>query len=196
MIQLSPLVDTASAVRYEQDAFSMGGGGGSADYAFMLMFGFVVIETIMLTLFFSPVMLLTSSLLFYISYVWSRKNPSMSVNMWGVVINAVYVPWVMVAINVVLGAGVFEPLLGIAVGHLFYFLVDILPDLHDIDLLKTPEFLVSILGWGRPGSGVERSVPTANNNAMPAPGVVRPPRDVPRTGRASVWGTGRTLGSS
>lgn len=83
------------------------------------------------------------------------------------------------------------PLLGIAVGHLYYFLVDILPDLHDIDLLHTPKFLVDIFGWGTEGSGVRMERPP-----MPAPGVVRPPSDIPTTGRRSDWGRGRTLGSS
>lgn len=181
--------------RYEIDAFNMGGGGGSADYAFMLIFGLTVIEMIHLTLFYRPVFLIFTAVLFYIMYVWSRKNPSMSVNMWGIIINAVYLPWVSLFIHILIGGDVFQPLLGIASGHLFYFLVDILPDLHDIDLLKTPQFLVNLLGWGVPGSGVQRVNPN-QNNAMPAPGVVRPPQDTPRTGRPAAWGSGHTLGSS
>lgn len=87
-------------------------------------------------------------------------------------------------------------LLGIAVGHLFYFLVDVLPDLHDIDLLTTPQFLVNMLGWGREGSGVTMQRP-APRAGMPAPGNVQPPQDIPRTGGGrSRWGAGRTLGSS
>lgn len=181
--------------RYEKDAFTTGGGGGSADYAFMLIFGFAVMETIVLLLFYTPAFVLTSATISYISYVWSRKNPRMSVSLWGIHITAVYVPWVMLCIYLLIGMDIFYPLLGIAVGHLYYFLVDVLPDLHDIDLLKTPEFLVKLLGWGPVGSGVERVVPT-RDNAMAAPGVVRPPRDIPSTGRPTGWGTGRTLGSS
>lgn len=177
--------------RYEKDAFNTGGGGGSADYAYMLIFGFVVMETIMLLLFYSPLILITQGVLFYIMYVWSRKNPSMSVSMWGIVINAMYVPWVMIAIEVLLGYSIFLALLGIAVGHLFYFLVDVLPDLHDIDLLQTPQFLVKMLGWGSENSGVSMERPQ-----MRAPGSVQPPRNIPRTGRPSEWGGGRTLGSS
>ena len=96
--------------------------------------------------------------------------------------------------SLALGASIFQALLGIAVGHLFYFLVDVLPDLHDIDLLTTPQFLVNMLGWGREGSGVTRTAPRAG---MPAPGNVQPPRDFPRTGGGGAgWGSGRTLGSS
>lgn len=102
--------------------------------------------------------------------------------------------------RVLLGKSIFLALLGIAVGHLFYFLVDVLPDLHDIDLLQTPQFLVNMLGWGVEGSGVSMSAGGAGARAgaaeMPAPGTVRPPRDIPRTGGGSGWGAGRTLGSS
>lgn len=173
--------------RYEKDGFSMGGGGGSADFAFMFLFGVAVIETVMLVLFYQPLIFINTAILYYICYVWSRKNPTMSVSIWGVSINAVYVPWVLVSISMLLGASIFLPLLGIAVGHLFYFLVDVLPDLHDIDLLHTPQLFVKLLGWGTERTGVQMHPPARTaqgSGAMPA-----------RTGR-STWGTGRALGSS
>ncbi|CAN0235856.1 unnamed protein product [Ectocarpus fasciculatus] len=193
------------SMRYEKDGFSMGGGGGSADYAYMLLFGFVCIEASLLLLFYQPFMIFTEAIMFYICYVWSRKNPGKSVSFWGILVNALYVPWVMIAMRVVLGSSIFMALLGIAVGHLFYFLVDVLPDLHDIDVLQTPQFLVNMLGWGREGSGVSMQAGDGGGAAagaragaagMPAPGAVRPPRDFPRAGGGSGWGTGRTLGSS
>lgn len=102
--------------------------------------------------------------------------------------------------RVCMGSSVFHGLLGIAIGHLFYFLVDVLPDLHDIDLLRTPKIFVDVLGWGQEGSGVSMQAPGGGGGAgasgMAAPGNVRPPRDIPRTGRGAGWGFGRTLGSS
>eukprot|EP00903_Cladosiphon_okamuranus_P007621 g7390.t1 len=187
---------TMFSIRYEKDGFNTGGGGGSADFAYMLLFGFVVIEASLLLLFYQPFLIFTQAVFFYICYVWSRKNPSLSVSFWGVRINAPYVPWVMVTMNFIVGMSIFLPLLGIAVGHLFYFLVDVLPDLHDIDLLATPQFLVNMLGWGSEGSGVTMQRP-ATRPGMPAPGNVQPPRDIPRTGGGRYgWGAGRTLGSS
>lgn len=176
--------------RLEQDGFNVGAGGGSADFAFTLLFGITAIEALMLTLFYRPVILPFDALLFYVIYVWSRKHPTMSVSMWGVAITGVYVPWVMVSMYVLVGAPVFLALLGIAVGHLFYFLVDVLPDMHDVDLLRTPKFLVNLLGFGSDG-------PTGHSAqaGMAAPGNVRPPRDIPRAGH-SDWGRGQTLGSS
>lgn len=79
----------------------MGGGGGSADFAYMLLFGFVCIEASLLLLFYQPFMIFTEAIMFYICYVWSRKNPGMSVSFWGVHINALFVPWVMIALRYV-----------------------------------------------------------------------------------------------
>lgn len=179
-------------VRYEKDGFSTGGGGGSADFAFMLLFGNAVTVTIMLLLFFRPAMVLVKIMIFYISYVWSRKNPNTSVSFWGVLISTPYVPWVMLAIDWITGEDIFHPLMGIAVGHLYYFLVDVLPDLHGIDLVKTPAFLVRQLGWGIEGSGVTISAP---RTGVPGPRRDQPGGGNPRSGPRS-WGAGRPLGSS
>ena len=71
-------------VRYEKDGFGTGGGGGSADYAFMLMFGVTVMEAVELLLFYGPLIPMGNALYFYICYVWSRKNPSLSIDVWSV----------------------------------------------------------------------------------------------------------------
>lgn len=85
--------------RYEKDGFNTGGGGGSADYAYMLIFGLVCIEASLLLLFYQPFLMFTGALRFYIIYVWSRKNPGQSVSFWGIPINALHVPWVMIALR-------------------------------------------------------------------------------------------------
>ncbi|CAN0082872.1 unnamed protein product [Discosporangium mesarthrocarpum] len=178
------------SIRYEEDSFSTGGGGGSADYSVLLIFGLVVMETF--SVLFLQLPFITSAMLFMIAYVWSRKNANSAVSFFGVAVQAVYVPWVMVGINVLMGMGLTEALLGIGVGHLYYFLIDILPDTHNIDLIQTPGFLVTLFGWGRADSGVQRFAP---QGGMAAPGVVPPPRAPGRVGGPS-WGPGRTLGVS
>ncbi|CAN0116814.1 unnamed protein product, partial [Phaeothamnion confervicola] len=127
------------SLRYEEEPFNTGGGGGSADYACMLLFGIAVMDTLSLAFFSLP--FLSSPLMYYIIYVWSRKSPDTPVSYWGVVVQAVYAPWVLLAFNVVTGDSVFAPLLGIGVGHLFYFLVDVLPDSHGVDKVSTPAYL-------------------------------------------------------
>jgi hypothetical protein len=44
----------------------------------------------------------------------------------------------MVAFNLLTGTSAFNPLLGIGVGHLYYFLVDVLPDQYGKEPLFTP----------------------------------------------------------
>lgn len=149
------------SIRLEKDCFSMGAGGGSADFAFTLMFAFVVFEATLLLLFYQPFLFFgDDGLLFYLAYVWSRKNPKQSVSFWGIGVSAPFVPWVLLAVKAFMGKPIFLGLMGIAIGHLFYFLVDVLPDVHGVDLLHTPRFLVNWLGWGAKGSGVYMEPPT------------------------------------
>lgn len=94
--------------RLEEDPFPSG-GGPTADYAFMLFFGAVVlwvrvfgclyrestavlclltamdacISLLQVIAFFMGLPFLGSSLIFMIVYVWSRRNPTMPVAIWG-----------------------------------------------------------------------------------------------------------------
>ncbi len=99
-----------------------------------------------------------------------------------------------------MGAGLTNNLLGIGVGHAYYFLVQVLPATHGIIIVKTPSFLITWLGDGVEESGVQRFAP---------PGATAPPTYIQTTrderGRESSsssglrhrWGgEGRVLGSS
>eukprot|EP00953_Heterococcus_sp_UTEX-ZZ885_P001682 1434-Heterococcus_DN1.PRE.1 len=59
------------SIRYEKDAFDTGGGGGSADYLWMLVFGTTVLSILSLAFFQLP--FLSFPLMFMVIYVWSRK---------------------------------------------------------------------------------------------------------------------------
>ncbi|KAG5178818.1 Der1-like family-domain-containing protein [Tribonema minus] len=173
------------SIRYEKDAFDTGGGGGSADYAWMLAFGMAVLSGLSLAFFVVP--FLSIPLMFMIIYVWSRKVPDVPTSFWGITVQSVYVPWVMVAFNLLTGASAFNPLLGIGVGHLYYFLVDVVPDQFGKDVLTTPAFLTDLFGYGGLNTGVQR---------FPAPGHAAPPRGFPRPGGGHTWGSGgRPLGT-
>ena len=68
----------------------------------------------------------------------ATQNSNAPASFWGINVQAVYVPWVMVAFNLLTGNSIYDPLLGIAVGHLYYFLVDVVPDQYGRDPLITP----------------------------------------------------------
>ena len=84
------------------------------------------------------------------------------------------------------GNSVFMPLLGIGVGHLYYFLVDVAPEQAGIDIIRTPAFVVEFFG-GVPSGGANGRPP-----AHGARGAPQQPR--PQTGHN--WGGGRVLGAN
>lgn len=78
-----------------------------------------------------------------IVYVWARRNPNMRMNLLGFLnFNAPYLPWVIVAIESLIGQNIeWFDLVGIALGHLYYFLEDVYPRLTNRRLLRTPPLL-------------------------------------------------------
>ncbi len=90
-------------------------------------------------------------------------------------------------------------MLGIAVGHTYYFLAGILPATHGKILLTTPSFLITWLGDGFQRTGVERYAPPG---ATAPPGYIETTRNESRgesssSGLRHRWGgEGRTLGRS
>ncbi len=104
----------------------------------------------------------------------------------------------VIGIHALVGRKLAPALLGIAVGHAYYFLVDVLPTTHGKTILRTPSFLTTWLGDGFQGSGVQRYAP---------PGATAPPAYIQTTrdernresgsGLRHRWGgEGRVLGSS
>ncbi|WAR02518.1 DERL2-like protein [Mya arenaria] len=79
-------------------------------------------------------------------YVWSRRNPYVRMNFFGLMnFQAPYLPWVLLAFSLLLGNSVIVDLMGIAVGHVYYFLEDVFPQQPGgLRILKTPRFLTYI----------------------------------------------------
>ncbi|MES1916197.1 MAG: hypothetical protein MHM6MM_008041 [Cercozoa sp. M6MM] len=115
--------------------------GRSADYLFMLLFGgaLIVLAASYLSLTF-----LSPCLTFMMVYVWSRRNEWQQILLFGVVqLRAPWLPWVMVLFSLSLGGSIAADLVGIAVGHLYYYLQDVYPNMTPSRrrLLKTPAVL-------------------------------------------------------
>lgn len=62
---------------------------------------------------------------------------------------AIYLPFAYLALTIFMGNSYFDMLHGLAVGHLFYFLVDVVPQVYGKDLLQTPLFLIDYFGVGQ-----------------------------------------------
>ncbi len=89
---------------------------------------------------------LGSPLSLVIVYVWSRKHPEVVMSFLGMFqFQAPYLAWVLLGFGYMLGQSIADDLLGIAVGHLLYFLDDVYPQMPGgRRLLRAPEFLINM----------------------------------------------------
>ncbi|KAL8171622.1 hypothetical protein V2J09_023426 [Rumex salicifolius] len=82
------------------------------------------------------------SLVFMLLYVWSREFPNAQISLYGLVtLKAFYLPWAMLALDVIFGSSPIPDFLGIVAGHLYYFLTVLHPLSGGKDILKTPRWV-------------------------------------------------------
>nr|XP_020654782.1 uncharacterized protein LOC110081966 [Pogona vitticeps] len=114
--------------------------GRTADFIFMFLFG-----GFLMTLFglFASLFFLGQAFTIMLVYVWSRRNPYVRMNFFGLLnFQAPFLPWVLMGFSLLLGNSIIIDLLGIAVGHVYYFLEDVFPNQPGgKKLLLTPGFL-------------------------------------------------------
>lgn len=185
--------------RYETEPYNTGAGGGTADYIAMIMFGMVTImATFPLINMLMPVgPVFTRTLMFHVLYTWSKRHPTASASIWGIQMKAIYLPFAYVALNVLMGGAYSDLVHGIAVGHFYYFIVDVVPLVYGKDYFHTPQFLIDHLGVGAyvPAPTAEGRGGVGNNTWAP-PGRANPPADPARPARGHDWGSGgQRLGS-
>eukprot|EP00741_Cyanophora_paradoxa_P004698 tig00000823_g4560.t1 len=119
--------------------------GRTADFAWMLTLGATI-----LTMFapFINIHFLGSSLTFMMVYVWGRNNEHVRMSFLGLfTFTAPYLPWVLLAFSMLLGNSPTVDLLGIAVGHFYYFFDSIYPRLRPgRRWLATPKLVHFLFG--------------------------------------------------
>ena len=121
--------------------------GRTANYIVMLLFG---ILNISLVATYTNVHFLGSALTFMMVYVWGRRNPDVKMSFLGFfTFNAPYLPWVMLGFSTLLGNGTTMDLIGIVVGHTYFFLEFIFPVIAEIRNWRIKQILIapSILCW-------------------------------------------------
>ncbi|CAG8515500.1 10434_t:CDS:2 [Paraglomus occultum] len=96
-----------------------------------------------------PMTFLGSPLAFTLVYIWSRRNPWIRLNFLGLfVFSAPFLPWVLLGFSLLLNSGFpTGDLMGIAVGHIYYFFEDVWPNERQsggVRILKTPAFITRL----------------------------------------------------
>lgn len=112
----------------------------TADFVFMFLFGGMLMTIVAV---FVNMVFLGHAFTIMLVYVWSRRNPYIRMNFFGLLnFQAPYLPWVLLGFSLLLGNSVIVDLMGIAVGHIYFFLEDVFPAQQGgFKLLKTPKLL-------------------------------------------------------
>lgn len=152
-IQMYLLVSYAA--RLESDPYRTTRGatyGDVGDFAFCLLFNAMlclVVGWVMELVILGPV------LSFSLLYLWSRRNPEAPVKIWMFALKGAQLPWALTALGFLMGNSPTMDLAGIFVGHVFYFLVEVLPLQRGHDVINTPDWLLHLVaraqGMSAPG---------------------------------------------
>lgn len=175
--------------------FNTGGGGGTADYAYMLLLGGLII--LGTGAFFGLGLFFSRPLVYYVLYVWSKRNPTAQAAIWGIQMQAMFLPFAVLALDFILGNDWFAVAHGYVAGHIYFFLVEVVPKVYGKTYITTPLWIIQRFGIGQyvppaPTGGMG----AVGNNTFRGPGRVNAPRDpaapaaAPARGGGHSWGGG------
>lgn len=119
--------------------------GRTDDFLYFVLFG---ASCMTLVAPFVQVHFLGSSLTFMMVYLWGRRNEHVRLSFLGLFpFTAPYLPWVLLSFSVLLGQSAQIDLIGIVVGHVYFYLEDVYPIIADIrgwrirKILATPRIM-------------------------------------------------------
>lgn len=123
------------------------------DYLFFLFLQILLLDVISLVLAWpAGFPMLGPSLVFAILYYWSRREPYAALNFFSFTIKGYQFPFALVFFQLLIGGNIWADLLGLASGHLYYFLKEVVPAEYGYTLIKTPQFLVTFMTKATAGS--------------------------------------------
>ena len=113
---------------------------------------------------FKPGFTLAQQLLLAFIYIDSKREPQKMINLYFIPMkNAIY-PYALIVFNIVSGAGIYDNIIGIIAGNIYFVLMDVLPQSKNLNLLKTPKFLVDLLEKYYYSRLTYDNINTGNNN--------------------------------
>lgn len=116
-------------VRYARGLEEGYGRGRSLDFLFLVFCGGAMLMAVAPYLT-TNMYFFGSPLTFMLVYLWARRNPGMQIALLGLVhFSAPWLPWALLGFSLLLGHDVTSDALGIAVGHVYFFLEDVWPHL-------------------------------------------------------------------
>jgi Derlin-2/3 len=111
----------------------------SADFLWMLICGATMI--LFLTYFCGNAFFVSGAMVDLMTYVWGRRNSGTHLQLVCFSIRAPYLPYVLAFISFLMGGNIQDHLMGIAVGHTYYFFTDVyplMPTSLGVEIFRTP----------------------------------------------------------
>ena len=119
--------------------------GSAPDYLFFILFCMIFLLIFNI---FAKILFLSQSLGFAMTYYWGRKSKTTVVEFMGVFsFRAPYLPFFYLIISFLLQSDFKNDLYGLFIGHIYFFLKEILPrikSVKNIKILETPKFFVRL----------------------------------------------------
>ena len=119
--------------------------GSAPDYLFFILFCMIFLLIFNI---FAKILFLSQSLGFAMTYYWGRKSKTTVVEFMGVFsFRAPYLPFFYLFISFLLQSDFKNDLYGLFIGHIYFFLKEILPrikSVKNIKILETPKFFVRL----------------------------------------------------
>ncbi|CAI7647822.1 unnamed protein product [Penicillium viridicatum] len=105
-------------------------GRSPAHFAWLI---FYAMTSLLIISPFLSIPFLGSALSSSLVYIWARRNPDTRLSLLGLLVfTAPYLPWVLMGFSVIVHKIVpKDEMLGVVVGHIWYFFNDVYPPLHD-----------------------------------------------------------------
>jgi hypothetical protein len=132
----------------------------NSPHDFITFVVFIILVIASIALFITGQVMTLPSFTFALLYYWSRCEPEALLSIWGFQVKGYQFPFAMLLFTLLIGGDVWADVVGLAAGHLYFFLADVVPLEYGINLIKTPNFFRRV---GRPA-------PRANVGAAPAGG--------------------------
>ncbi|KAL3834665.1 hypothetical protein ACJIZ3_009401 [Penstemon smallii] len=135
----------------------------TADLLWMYIFGAIsLLVMAIIPYFWSPFM--GSSLVFVLAYIWGREFPNARVNVHGLFeLKGFYIPYYMLVVDLVVGNPLKPGFMGIAAGHLYYFLTVLYPLSTGKNIFKTPLWVHKLVAFW--GEGFQMNSPFRNESS-------------------------------
>lgn len=83
-----------------------------------------------------------SAIVFQFMYLWSRQNPNAQVSLYGFIkLMGKHLPFAFLALDLLMGGDVWGDMMGILMGHMYWFLTEVYPVASGRHVVRTPLWL-------------------------------------------------------